>query len=417
MGAMNRRALWLLVLGATCALPQTTELPPGVLLLSRIKAHVKSQVAHMPQYTCLETLERFHKGNEKKAVEKKLDTVRLEVLFAGGKEFFASPGAHDFKDEDPGQYISSGMIGTGMFAGHLQTLFVDDNGTFDFRGEEDFHGRRSARFDFHVPLLRSGYTVAVPGARAHVAMKGTFWADPVTYDLIHLEIYADEMPPVLQTAEVLTTVDFERTRIGEEEVMLAQAGAITMVREYGQRSLDRFDFTHCREYRAESSINFGDADPSEPAASAPNTQATVESLPAGLSVTISLNAPLTERSIVGELIEGKVVGNVVSRGAVVIPDGAVVHGRIRRLETPPDLPGYRAIGLEFTAIDKPGASLRFFADLQSAGGQALSAPVTENHIVERSAAPDLPGVGTFFQRGDRFTLPAGFRMIWKTRAM
>src|SRR5215472_14501876 len=105
MGAMNSRAPILLVLAATCALPQSADLPPGILLLSRIKAHIKRQVGHMPQYTCLETLERFYKGAEKRAVEKQLDTVRLEVLFAGRKEFFASPGAHDFKDEDPVQYI------------------------------------------------------------------------------------------------------------------------------------------------------------------------------------------------------------------------------------------------------------------------------------------------------------------------
>lgn len=420
---MNARTPLLLVLATACALPQSAGLPPGILLLSRIKAHVKSQVAHMPQYTCLETLERFYKGNEKKAVNKQLDTVRLEVLFAGHKEFFASPGAHDFQDEDPGKYIATGMIGTGMFAGHLQTLFVDDNGTFEYRGEEAYHGRRAAHFDFRVPLLRSGYTIVVPGARAQVAMKGTFWADPVTYDLIHLEISADEIPPVLQTAEILTTVDFERTQIGEEEVMLAQGGTITMVREYGQRSFDRFDFTHCRAYRAESSISFGDAGPAMPPSSETKPRATLEPLPAGLSVTIALNSPLTERSNVGEIIDGKIVGDVTARGSVLIPGGAIVHGRVRRLDTPPMLPGYHAVGLEFTDIEGRGGSLRFFADLQSADPvpglewKPLLSAGQGSTAIERAVPPDLPGVGTFFLRGERFMLPAGFRMVWKTRAM
>jgi hypothetical protein len=29
----------------------------------------------------------------------------------------------------------------------------------------------------------------------------------------------------------------------------------------------------------------------------------------------------------------------------------------------------------------------------------------------------LPGVGTFFMRGDRFRLPQSFKLIWKTRAL
>jgi hypothetical protein len=254
-------------------------------------------------------------------------------------------------------------------------------------------------------------------------MKGTFWPTSVTYDLIHLEIYADEIPPVLQTAEVLTTVDFERTQIGAEEVMLAQGGTLTMVREYGQRSFDRFDFTHCRAYRAESSISFGDAGSAAPASTEAKPRATLEPLPAGLAVTIALSSPLTERSNVGEIVEGKIVGNVTVRGAVVIPDGAVIHGRLRRLETPPMLPGYHAVGLEFTDIEMRGGALRFFADLQSADAvpglewKPLVNAGQGSAIIERVVPPDLPGVGTFFLRGDRFTLPAGFRMVWKTRAM
>lgn len=420
-----------------CASTQSPALlPPEVTLLARIKARVKEQMAHVPEYTCLETLDRYHKSAGKNVVEKPLDTVRLEVLFAGRQEFFASPGARDFRDSDPGRFISTGMIGSGMFAGHVQTIFVDDNALFDYASfrMEDFHGRRAARYAYRVPLMRSGYTIGVPGAQATVGIKGTFWADPETFNLIRLEVEADEIPPVLMTTAVFTAVDFAPMRIGEGERWLAQSGVMTMARENGDSSTDRFEFTHCRSYRAESSVSFDDSG-SAPAAgaTAPGkrsaTAAAEQALPAGLLITVALTSPISEHSAVGDAVEGKVVGDVSARGAVVVRDGAAVHGRLRMLERPDGFEDYWVAGIEFEEVELAAGAARFFADLQSgsaAEGIEWKAPVrtaayaskeAQMQVVEHVTLPNLPGVGTFFVHGDRFTTPAGLRMTWKTRAM
>jgi hypothetical protein len=405
------------------------DLPPGVLLLSRIKARVIRQFVHMPEFTCLETLDRFHKPGGRKAVEKQLDTVRLEVLFAGKEEFFDSPGGRNFRESDPSKFIAAGMIGNGMFASHLKSIFVDDNGLFKYRGEEDLNGRRAARFDFHVPSLQDDYVISVPGARASVGVAGTFWADPVTYDLIRLTIDPDEIPPLLQTSQIVTTVDYAPTRIGADDALLAQTGTILLVRESGETAFDRFEFTHCRAYQAQSTLSFDDPVlvPAGGAAAA-TPHPPVQAIPAGLSVTIALTAPVTDSVMVGELIEGKVAGNVAARGVVVIPDGSLVHGRVRRLERFSESGGYFSIGLEFTDIDVGGTPLRFFADLQNVdetpaleralvSEQTQLGAMSQLRSIDRITMPELPGVGSFFMRGVHFEIPAGFRMIWKTREM
>jgi hypothetical protein len=451
---MLPRLLSLFLLLAPEVSPQSysPELPPGVLLLSRIKARVKRQFLHMPEYTCLETLDRFHKPSGRKAVEKQLDTVRIEVLFAGNREFYDSPGGHDFKESDAAKFISSGMIGDGMFAGHLKNIFVDDHGLFEYRGEEDLDGRRAARFDFRVPSLQSAYVVAVSGARANVSMVGKFWANPVTYDLVRIKIDAAEIPPILQTTRIVTTVDYAPTRIGADETLLAQTGDLLMVRESGEVAYDRFDFTHCRAYHADSTISFDDPGPGAPAGAASGVgakpQPAAQAIPAGLNVVIALTVPLTDDAAVGDPVEGKIVGSVAGRGgAAIVQDGALVHGRVRQLEKSSDFGGYFSIGLEFTDIDAGGMPLRFFAELQSADsisglewnlatrGASAATPGKQSPIgllfpnslpsdseAERQTAehirpPDLPGVGSFFMRGAHFEIPAAFRMIWKTRAM
>src|SRR5579863_5982640 len=104
---------------------QDLEFPPGVLLLSRIKRHVAHELEHLPEYTCLETVDRSLSRGDSKGKPGKLqplDTLRLEILYSGRKELYASPGAHVFRDESPAGFVAGGMIGDGVFATQLQSI-------------------------------------------------------------------------------------------------------------------------------------------------------------------------------------------------------------------------------------------------------------------------------------------------------
>ena len=58
------------------------SLAPEVLLLARIKSHMREELAHLPNYTCLETIARFRKepGHPSRFQGhlRPLDTVRLD---------------------------------------------------------------------------------------------------------------------------------------------------------------------------------------------------------------------------------------------------------------------------------------------------------------------------------------------------
>jgi hypothetical protein len=150
-----------------------------------------------------------------------------------------------------------------------------------------------------------------------------------------------------------------------------------------------------------------------------------------LNVTIALASAVTDRSAVGELVEGRVVGNVIFQKKIVIPDGATVHGRIRRMERSTEMGGYSTLGFEFTDIEAPGVSTPFFASLETAGplpGFAWSMTGGEVRTVNNRGATitieresirpaALPGVGTFFMRGAHFEIPKGWKMVWKTQSL
>lgn len=399
-----------------------------MLLLAHAEAHLKESLAHLPNYTCLETFKRYHKEAGKGRALEPLDTIRLEVLYSGSKEWYGSPGASEFKEEDPTAFIASGLIGNGAFALLLKSVFLDGNALIVYAGREELAGRRAARFDFTLAPRVSGFTVGSSGIGAVVGLKGSAWIDPESLDVIRLVSHADQIPPSSPVMEQTTILEFARTRVGERDVMLPQAGEFSMRSLYGTESRDLIEFTHCRSFGAESAITF--AEPVE----APKTQgrapraAAGEKLPAGLEIAVALTAPVGEDAAVGAVIEGVVTADVMNGRKTVIPAGTPLHGRIRRLERHNESGGYFAIGLEFTEIEINGAQARFYADMvrvdQITGLEYLLTSHSSSQIAglgseigsERVSIPDLPGVGSFFLRRDRLELPKGFKTVWKTRS-
>jgi hypothetical protein len=415
------------------------DLPPEVLTLARIHDRVREAVDRLPDCTCVETVARFRKSAGKEL--KPLDRVVLQILFSGGKELFASPGDTHW-ETSPSAFLASGMISNGLFALNLKSVFLDNHSIIRYKGDESPIGRREARYDFHISRMASGYTVQHAGASAVVALRGSFWADPETYDPLRLEFHADEIPPELLYADISTSIYYDRVRIGESDVLLPQTADVRTIGVDGEENRNLIEFTHCQGFHAKSTLVFGaarDAAPAAGPAAAPPQPAAVEgTLPADLRIAVALSAPLDDRTAVGALIQGKVVGSVMQKGKVLVPQGALVEGRIRRLERYSDAGDYFIVALEFTRLETPGGNLRFYADLQDvdrregvemvltntarvesggfqSAGQRTNSVTWDNVYSQRIWTREVPGVGTFFVRGSSFSLPPGFKTMWKTQ--
>jgi hypothetical protein len=401
-----RGALALLLFGIG-GLP-AQPLPPEVLTLARIRAGVKQAVERLPDCTCVETVDRFWKPAGKEL--KPLDRAVLQILFSGGKELFAAPGDAHW-EANPSAFLATGMMGNGLFALHLEVVFLDNVSVIAYHGEEILGGRREVRYDFSITRAWSGYMVHREGASEVVAMRGSFWADPETYDLRRLEFHAEEIPPDLFYSGISTAIDYNRVRIGDSDVLLPRDADLRTADVNGEEKLNHIEFTHCQGFQTESTLSFG-ADDSPPA-SRPPAEST---LTPGLSIAIALTAALDDRAPAGSLIEGKVVGNVMQKGKVLVPDGARVKGHIRRLERgsyagDPAIGDFFTVALEFTEIEAPSARLRFYAELQDVDRAAGARMFLGARRISTQA---VPGVGTFFVRGAKISLPAGFKTVWTT---
>jgi len=84
------------------------------------------------------------------------------------------------------------------------------------------------------------------------------------------------------------------------------------------------------------------------------------------------------------------------------------------------------VGLEFTEIEAHGGFTPFFADFFKADViSGVHSSLSEHTVVlmgsgdritkETITLPELPGVASFFVSGESFTIPGGFRTVWRTR--
>jgi len=425
-------ARFLVFAGCAARIVAAQDERPEVALLRRITNHALQELSHLPDCTCLETLERSHRPAGITGRPRALDTVRMEILYTSGHELYASPGDARW-EQNPTVFPAAGLIGNGPFALYLRSIFATNDAVFTDRGAEQVAGRQAVRYDFQVPRMVSGHMVTVPGGRGIVGLKGAFWADPVSLDLLRLEIHADDIPVDLPVFALTSIVNYARVRIGEQNVLLPQSADLDLVEDNGRENRDAIEFTHCRAFHAESDLHFEAPPPivaNPPPASFSGTALghpiSEGTLPPGLPMVITLTTPVTAEAAVGTLIHGKVSGAIRLRGQELVPDGALVRGRIRRLERFSDASSdYYILGLEFNEIELRESVLRFFADLQkieSPGVEWLwstSSTTTHRRVTatESTYLPDLPGVGAFFVRGTTVNFPAGSRLTWKTRAL
>ena len=424
---MLRAAILVAIAGI---IARSEDLPEHVLHLARVKAKVNQALKTVPDYTCLAVTERFRR-ELKDPAPRPVDVVRMEVAHADHRDLYAWPGATKFESSSAAEMIGAGMFGSGEFASHLATIF-NGYAVMKYVGEEGRLGRKLWRWDFSLAPFASDWHVTFGSRTAISGEKGSFWADAETLDVVRAEVHSDGLPPRFPISEVVTTIDYARVRLGAREALLPQSALTVMSEGFsGATNYNFTEFSHCRQYATQSEVKYGVDTPaaSEPVAAAGAKEIV---LPPDLRLMIALSAAVdSSKAAVGDFIEAVVTADALQKNRLIIPKGAVLRGRLRRMDAQAGSPEHFVVGLEFTDLEYPGYHARFFGTLarvesQVPGFQWLldSAKVTKTargrgqKIVTSGTAyrvTEVPGVGTFLMEGTSFLLPQGMAMTWVTQ--
>jgi hypothetical protein len=403
-----------------------SELPEDVLQLARLKRDVEESLTALPNYTCVETIERSQRKNSREPF-RRLDTLHVEVAIVDRQELYSWPGANEFEDRDLGEMVGAGMVSTGSFAAAIANALGNDISTIRWHGYEEIRGRRAARWDYTIPYNLSRWTIQVEDRGGRVSERGSFWADAQTLALLRLEVAAEDIPPDLPVQSLKTSIDYARTRVGSRDELLPQSAAELLTKFDGSESLNRMEFSQCREFVVESTFMAGASVAPEKAPS----RLIEFQLPPGLHLSIRLSHAVdSTTAAVGDLLTATISTPVKYHEDVLIPKGALVEGRIRLLERQPAPRPHYLVGVEFTDVAFAGRHARFIGEtlgIQPIAGLSLVSSTSKTYRrdlagfsnattteTETEVPIPVPGVSTFFMEGASFQLPKGFEMSWRS---
>lgn len=277
------------------------------------------------------------------------DTVSLEVAVVQGRELYSFPGSPRFESIPLAALIGHGTVDTGVFAGHAQKIVVDGVGEIDYVREESLDGRPVRRYRYAVPLNNSRYSVTNKGQTTKVPYHGSFWASVDGDELLRLTVRVDEMPRNIGVDGFATQIDYQTVAIGNRRLLLPQRSRFTMLLSTGVESVNQTRFADCKSFTGSSTLSFDDSTARfyvDKIEIIENVQ-----IPAGVVLPVRLETPIDSKTArVGTRVEAILMENVPYGADALLPAGAVLSGRLRRLEYYGGADSYYAVGIEFQEL-------------------------------------------------------------------
>jgi hypothetical protein len=413
------------------------------VLLERARARLTAMASRLERYVCIETVNRnyYRRVTPREAPVRpeappacsqtatsesaagglrtleSTDRVRLEVTVDQSRELHSWPGATGFDTRDVDELIRDGPVSTGSFGGYLASIFGHPGVTFHYSGERSAQGRTVLEYGYRVPLDASRFEVKVAGAWLPAAYEGEFWLDPQSLDLERLTIRTNQLPPGAAFCQAATTLEYQLVHIGNGDILLPRQSQLEIVNKSGRETRNDTTFASCREYQADSELVFDQ--PSDAAKTvSPRAGRGRVALPLGLPVTLALEGPIdTDTAATGDPVSAKVVKPVRRPGSNedLIPAGAVVSGRIRRVEHHQFPKPYFLIALAFNRVEVAGVLAPFAARREA--DPELARDLDANLVI-RATGIWFWDVGTFLipTTKPRYVVPAGFESKWFTLA-
>ena len=370
----------------------------------------------MPNFTCVETIERSQRDGATKKYEL-LDTIRLEVALVEGRELYAWPGASKFEEADVTKLVGGrGAIGSGDFALHAKSIFLTGKAKFKYLGLEELNGKPAYKFHFQVPIGSSDYWMKASGGEGEVGYQGQVWHDKDSLDLLRLEMTVDEIPATVPLRGGHKLIEYARLPIGDGTYVLPVSMDMTLVNMQGGENRNKTVFSRCRQYTGESTLIFD-----EPARDSQAPKAlVVVTLPKDLHVPMKLVETLNlSKAATGDGLRFEVTKDVQRDGVVLVPKGARVDARLDQVVCR-DFPFqhcYVAIvplGIQFENKTGDFPATLELPDLERSMQTMFTNMRPEMRLPPAELGMASKGSSLLLLRGNRPKVTSGYSTVWRT---
>jgi len=386
-------------------------------LVSQVRQIVGAMLTRLPNYTCLETLERTERADERSKF-RLIDRVRVEVAFVDGVELYAWPGSPQFNVSDLRQVITGpGAFGTGDFGEHLKVAYSSKM-PLQVAGKDSIQGRNAWRLTQSVPASLSHFDIIVPPMKATVGYDVTAWHDAASLALLRFELVATEFPRTMPIRRTFKATEYESVVVNGVPMRLPAMTELSMTTRNGVEIRTVSTFSNCHEYKGESKLTFEDL--ANEAPDQPPQPLEIISLPAGLEVQVRLDDAVDlAQAARGDPVVMTVAKDVFKSDRKVLSAGAKVNGRWHFIQCGDRPVAYCFATLKTESFEDGFRSGPFAATLVlpslefelSSAGRSFEA--NRGRLIPGEISNPEEGAATLFRRTVT-KLPRGYRLIWRT---
>jgi len=407
--------------------------PETAGLLEQIKQRAMEDLASVPNYVCVDSIERSMIIPGERQF-RRLDRVHLELAHIDGADRFSWLGNSTFQARAPTVMVGYGASFGGDFADNRALVFKNNSTKISYTGRVTLDGRPALRYEYDHPDGALG--VAHGNESGFTPARGAFWIDPETLDLLRIDIESYDIPSNLAVRSISDETMYWRVLIGKRVALLAHNSEFRLTYADGIGRRNASVFSNCREYAAESALTFGASPaPQLPPPALPPRTTEDSPVQPGVQLQLVLDKALdANEATVGDPIRAHIL-----EGAGGIPRGARVYGRVSRIinfndQIPLPRPkqpapttkdkawGWHAgevlIQFEFSQIEYGRSRAPFIArliDLESRAGKPETEIRSFGYLDDDTVVRyDPPGTASIYVSKEDPVLGRGVIMQWVT---
>ncbi len=400
---------------AGVALANAQSLPDPADLLEQARDKVIGRVPPIG-YACVATIDRSffaletppaipnsceqvsadRKKNRTKLQLDKTDRLRLQATLTSEGEIYSWTGPEGFS-RNVEEVVHSGDIGTGALAAHIEAVFANPLVRFRLLSQTS----QNLEFGFRVPVEASHYLVKAGAGWRLTGYEGSLQIDPTSLELRQLTIDTEELPAESSMCESNTKMDYkpEDQRTGGDGMLLPST--------VHSRDLNR-DATETAE--TDWVTRFSDC--REASEKAPDRLRSAPLFPPTFAalLKLELTAPIdTSTAAAGDVVTARLSNSVRGPANSLAPAGAILTGRIMRLEHQKRKPSSFLIWLDFDTIEANGVVSSIRARLIGCGD-----PDPQICSIAKMSDQKWNRALHFHADSPKIVVPRGFPSRWVT---
>jgi len=238
--------------------PATIPPPPVAeqrALIERVREHALSYAKNLPNFLCTQVTRRYYDptGLEFWRME---DTLTTRLSFFEQKETYKLVMINNHVTDLAYESLG-GATSTGEFGSMMQQIFEkESDASFQWQRWATLRGKRAHVYSYRIAQPNSHWRINYERKQeVVVGYAGLIYIDRDTEGILKVTLEAENIPPSFPIGQATTALDYDYTKIAEQEFLLPLKADVRM-RQDKLLTKNLVEFHLYRKFGADTSITF-----------------------------------------------------------------------------------------------------------------------------------------------------------------